>query len=291
MNSIITGKTIVCGIIADPIPHTLSPQMHNAAFKALGLDYVYVPFKVKSLELKKAIEGMRGMNIRGLNVTLPHKVSVMQFLDRFDPMAEAIGAVNTIVNDGGILTGYNTDATGFLQTLRVNGIDPKGKRIMLVGAGGAARAIATALSEQGAKIVILNRKKGLAWATDIAFRLAQSYHADIRALELTPENLKNEIQNSEMLVNATNVGMSPDKDSTPIPTELLVPGLTVFDIVYNPTPTRLLQEAKAAGAPTIEGIEMLVQQGAVSFEKWTGVPAPLDIMRQTVLSQIQKNEN
>ena len=117
MKGTISGKTIVCGIIGDPIEHTMSPAMHNAAFKILGLDYVYVPFKVKSLELKKAIEGIRGLNIRGLNVTIPHKVAVMQFLDRIDPLAEKIGAVNTIVNDGGILTGYNTDATGFLQTL------------------------------------------------------------------------------------------------------------------------------------------------------------------------------
>ena len=125
MKGMISGKTIICGIIGDPIEHTMSPVMHNTAFKTLGLDYVYVPFKVKSLELKKAIEGIRGLNIRGLNVTIPHKVAVMQFLDRIDPLAEKIGAVNTIVNDGGILSGYNTDATGFLQTLHDKDIEPQ----------------------------------------------------------------------------------------------------------------------------------------------------------------------
>jgi shikimate dehydrogenase len=233
---------------------------------------------------------MRGLNIRGLNVTIPHKVAVMQFLDRLDPLAEAIGAVNTIVNDGGILTGFNTDATGFLKTLQGKGIEPKGKRILLIGAGGAARAIATILSEQQAKIVILNRKLELSWAEDIAFRLSHAYRADVKALELTDENLKNEIQNTDILVNATSIGMSPDKDNTPIPSELLIPGVTVFDIVYNPSPTKLLQEAKVAGAQTIDGMEMLVQQGAVSFEKWTGVKAPLNVMRQAVLSQLPKNE-
>jgi shikimate dehydrogenase len=264
--------------------------MHNAAFKQLGLDYVYVPFKVKSLELRKAVEGMRAFNIRGLNVTLPHKVAVMQFLDRLDPIAESIGAVNTIVNDGGILTGFNTDATGFLQTLRGNGIDPKGKRILMVGAGGAARAIGTALAGQGANLVILNRKKGLPWAEDIAFRLKQSYNANVKAMELTNENLKIEIKNAEILVNATSIGMNPDKESTPVPAELLGPGITVFDIVYNPSPTRLTREAKAAGAAVIEGVEMLVQQGAVSFEKWTGAKAPVSVMRQTVLNEVQNEK-
>ena len=139
MKGMISGKTIICGIIGDPIEHTMSPVMHNAAFKTLGLDYVYVPFKVKSLELRKAIEGIRGLNIRGVNVTIPHKVAVMQFLDRIDPLAEKIGAVNTIVNDGGILTGYNTDATGFLQTLHDKDIEPAEKKVLLLGAGGAAR--------------------------------------------------------------------------------------------------------------------------------------------------------
>ena len=290
MRDIISGKTIICGVIGDPIEHTMSPIMHNTAFKTLGLDYAYVPFKVKSLELKKAIEGIRGLNIRGLNVTIPHKVSIMQFLDRIDPLAEKIGAVNTIVNDAGILTGYNTDATGFLQTLHDKDIEPREKKVLLLGAGGAARAIGCILAEERAQITILNRKQELSWAEDLAHRLNHYYGAGVNAGELTNENLQKAIDGVDILVNATSIGMSPDNDQTPAPADLLCANLTVFDVVYNPLQTRLLREAKTVGARTIDGLEMLVWQGAIAFEKWTGKKAPVDIMRQSVLSLLQKNE-
>ncbi len=290
MTGIISGKTIVCGVIGDPIEHTMSPMMHNAAFKTLRLDYAYVPFKVKSLELKKAIEGIRGLNIRGLNVTIPHKVAVMQFLDRIDPLAEKIGAVNTIVNDAGILTGYNTDATGFLQTLHDKDIDPREKRVILLGAGGAARALGNILAEERAQITILNRKQELSWAEDLAHRLIHYYKADVNTGELTHENVQRAIDGADILVNATSIGMSPDDDQTPAPADLLGANLTVFDVVYNPLQTRLLREAKTAGARTIDGLEMLVWQGAIAFEKWTGEKAPVDVMRQSVQSLLQKDE-
>jgi shikimate dehydrogenase len=290
MKELISGQTIICGIIGDPIEHTMSPAMHNAAFKALGLDYVYIPFKVKSLELKKAAEGIRGLNFRGMNVTIPHKVAVMQFLDRIDPLAEKIGAVNTIVNDGGILTGYNTDATGFLQTLHDRNVEPAEKKVLLLGAGGAARAISHILTREKAQLTILNRKQELSWAEDLAARLSRNYKADIKAGELTNENLKKAINAADLLVNATSLGMSPDVDETPVPAELLHANLTVFDIIYNPLPTRLLREAAAAGAKTIDGLEMLVRQGAASFEIWTKIKPPVDVMRQAVLSLLQKNE-
>ena len=290
MNGRISGKTIVCGIIGDPIEHTMSPAMHNAAFQTLGLDYTYVPFRVKSLELKKAIEGIRGLNLRGLNVTIPHKVAVMQFLDRIDPLAEKIGAVNTIVNDDGILSGYNTDATGFLQTLHDRNVEPAEKKVLLLGAGGAARAISHILTREKAQLTILNRKQELSWAEDLAARLSRNYKADIKAGELTNENLKKAINAADLLVNATSLGMSPDVDETPVPADLLHANLTVFDIIYNPLPTRLLREAAAAGAKTIDGLEMLVRQGAASFEIWTKIKPPVDVMRQAVLSLLQKNE-
>ena len=286
----ISGKTIICGIIGDPVEHSMSPLMHNTAFKTLGLDYAYVPFKVKSLELRKAIEGIRGMNLRGVNVTIPHKVAVMPLLDRIDPLAEKIGAINTIVNDDGILTGYNTDAAGFLQTLHERGIELAEKRVLLLGAGGAARAIGNILAAEKAKLMVLNRRQELSWAEDLARRLVQSYGADVEVGELTNENLKNAITNVDILVNATSLGMSPDNDQTPVPADLFQANITVFDIIYNPLPTRLLQEAKAAGAQTIDGLEMLVQQGAISFEKWTGIKAPVDAMRQSVLKLLQENE-
>ena len=290
MKGLISGQTTICGIIGDPIGHTMSPAMHNAAFKSLGLNYVYVPFKVKSMELRKAIEGIRGLNLRGVNVTIPHKVAVVQLLDKLDPLAERIGAVNTIVNDEGILTGYNTDATGFLQTLHDRNIEPAEKKVLLLGAGGAARAIGHILTREKARVTILNRKQDLSWAEDLAARLSRNYKTDVKALELTPENLKKAISNAEILVNATSLGMSPEIDSTPVPAELLRADLTVFDVVYNPLQTRLLREAKAVGAQTIDGLEMLVRQGAVSFEIWTGVKPPVEVMREAALSLLQKNE-
>ena len=290
MNGRISGKTIVCGIIGDPIEHTMSPAMHNAAFQTLGLDYTYVPFRVKSLELKKAIEGIRGLNLRGLNVTIPHKVAVMQFLDRIDPLAEKISAVNTIVNDDGILSGYNTDATGFLQTLHDKDVDPEDKKVLLLGAGGAARAIGNVLAGEKARITILNRRQELSWAEDLAHLLTRHYGAKVNTGELTPENLQRAIEGVDIVVNSTSLGMSPDDDQTPVPADLLGASLTVFDVVYNPYETRLLREAKAAGAKTINGLEMLVRQGAIAFEKWTGIKAPVDVMRQSALDLLQKNE-
>jgi shikimate dehydrogenase len=290
MKGITSGKTIVCGIIGDPIEHSMSPVMHNAAFQALGLDYAYVPFKVKSLELRKAIEGIRGLNIRGVNVTVPHKIAVMQFLDRVEPLAEKIGAINTIVNDAGILTGYNTDAAGFLQVLHERSIELAGKRVLLLGAGGAAHSIGNVLAAEKVKLIVLNRMQKIATLKDFARRLAQFYGADVKVEELTNENLKKAITDVDIMVNATSLGMSPDNDQTPVPAELLHSNLTVFDIIYNPLPTRLLREAKAAGARTIDGLEMLVQQGAVSFEKWTGIKAPIDIMRKSVESILRQNE-
>ena len=275
----VSGKTIVCGVIGDPIEHTMSPVMHNAAFKKLGIDYLYVPFRVKKEELEKAIAGMRALNIRGLNVTIPHKVAVIPFLDKVESLVEKIGAVNTIVNDDGVLTGYNTDATGFLQALLERGVEPKGKNTLILGAGGASRAISFILAERGAHPVILNRQLELDWAEELAHRISQIFDKEVKALVLNEGNLAEVLEGAEVLVNTTSVGMSPNIDETPVPARLLKPGLVVFDIVYNPIKTRLLREAEAAGAQTIGGLDMLVWQGALAFEKWTGRKAPVELMR------------
>ncbi|MBI2850169.1 MAG: shikimate dehydrogenase [Chloroflexi bacterium] len=281
MTTNISGKTRVCGLIGDPVEHTMSPAMHNAAFAKLGLDYVYVSFRVKGTELDKAIAGMRALNMRGLNVTIPHKVAVMKLLNRLDPLAEKIGAANTIVNDDGVLTGYNTDATGFLQPLLESGIEPKGNNVALVGAGGASRGISFILAERGANLIILNRQQDR--AKDLADRISQTFGSSVAALELSPGNLAKTLAKTEILVNATPVGMSPKSDETPVPAELLKPGLVVYDIVYNPVKTRLLREAEAAGCKTISGLDMLVWQGALAFEKWTGQKAPVELMKAEAL--------
>ena len=283
-NSAVSGRTRICGVIGDPIEHTMSPIMHNAAFARLGIDYLYVPFRVRKGELSQAIEGMRALNIKGLNVTIPHKVAVIPLLDKLDPLVEGIGAVNTIVNDDGVLTGYNTDATGFLQALLEEGVEPEGKNVVILGAGGASRAISFILAQRGAHLVILNRK--LDKAEELAQRISQ-----VNALKLNEENLSRALEGANILVNATSVGMSPDVDETPLPTRLLRPGLVVFDIVYNPIKTRLLQEAKRAGARTIGGLDMLVWQGALAFERWTGQKAPLDLMKREAIKVLARHED
>jgi shikimate dehydrogenase len=240
----ISGKTQVCGIIGDPIEHTMSPVMHNAAFQKLGLDFVYLPFQVKKEALSRAVDGVRALNIKGLNVTIPHKVAIIPFLDKLDPLAEKIGAINTI----------------------------------------ASRAISFILAERGAHLVILNRQ--LARAEDLAQWITQVFEKDITALTLGEENLAKVLAKADILVNTTSVGMNPDIDKTPVPAGLLKPGLIVFDIVYNPVQTRLLKEAEAAGAKTINGLDMLVWQGAMAFEKWTGQKAPLDLMKREAIKAL-----
>jgi shikimate dehydrogenase len=276
--SSITGKTKLCGIIGDPIEHTMSPAMHNAAFGALGLDYAYLPFRVQREELTDAIAGLRALDIVGLNVTIPHKVSVIPLLDELDPLAERVKAVNTIVNSDGKLAGYNTDAPGFLQALLAGGIAPEGKNIVVLGAGGAAKGISFILSGAGASLVILNRT--LSRAEELASQIVQLHHRKPEAMALNEDNLKQALAGADVLVNTTSAGMVPDVDRTPVPASLLKPDMTVYDIVYNPLETRLLREAKAAGARTIDGLNMLVWQGALAFEKWTGQKAPFEIMKQ-----------
>ena len=284
---VISGKTRLCGIIGDPVEHSMSPVMHNAAFEKIGLDYLYVPFRVKKEELGKAIEGMRALNIKGLNVTIPHKVAVLQLMDKLDPLAEKIGAVNTIVNNDGVLTGYNTDGAGLLQALLERGVEPQGKNIVILGAGGASRAISFTLADRGGHLVILNRLLELDWAKELASRISQIFTKEVAALELNRENLAGVLGKADILVNATSVGMSPDSDETPVDSDLLRPGLAVFDAVYNPIKTRLLKEAETAGAKTVSGLDMLVWQGALAFEKWTGQKAPAGLMKEEATKLLQ----
>ena len=285
-NWTISGKTKVCGVIGDPIEHTLSPVIHNTAFKELALDYVYLPFHVDKDELGKAIDGMRALKIRGLNVTIPHKVNVIPFLNELDPMAEKLGAVNTIVNDDGFLKGYNTDAAGFLQALLEERVEPGDKNIAIIGAGGASRAISFILANSGANLVILNRLEELDWATNLAANISQIFNKEVRALELTDDNLADTLGKIDIIVNATSVGMTPNINATLVPAGLIKPNMVVFDAVYNPTKTRLLREAEQAGAKTIGGINMLVWQGVLAFEMWTGQKAPVELIKQEIIKAL-----
>jgi len=287
----ISGETKICALIGDPVEHTMSPVMHNTAYEKLGLDYIYIPFRVTPEQLEQAVDGLRALNVRGFNVTIPHKVTIIPMLDGLDPIAEKIGAVNTVVNTDGELRGYNTDADGFLKALLEWGIEPGGKNVVVLGAGGAARAVTYILADKVGSLAILNRQEELDWAENIAELIEEDFGRVVRVLELRDEFLAEALQKADILVNATSVGMSPAGDKSPVPAGLLRKDLVVFDVVYNPINTRLLNEAKAAGARTISGIDMLAWQGALAFEKWTGQAAPTDLMKKEAAKMLESHED
>jgi len=287
----ITGKTRLCALLGDPVEHTMSPAMHNAAFRKLGLDYVYLPFRVSAADLPNAVNGMRALGAAGFNVTIPHKVAVIPRLDGLDPLAERIGAVNTVVNNGGELRGFNTDGAGFLQALLEKGVEPRGRNVVILGAGGASRAITYILAERGANLTVLNRLQELEWAEALAEMVQDSLGREVRALELTADALAEVLPAADILVNATSVGMSPNSEDSLVPTPLLRLDMVVFDVVYNPMVTRLLREAGEAGARTLSGVDMLAWQGALAFEKWTEQAAPLDLMRRVAVKALEGHED
>ena len=270
----IDASTKICCLIGDPVEHSLSPLIHNAGYRSLGINYAYVLFRVS--DVKRAAEGIRGLGIRGASVTIPHKTSVIKYLDRVDPLAGKIGAVNTIVNDGGILTGYNTDGDGALKALD-EVAKLKGKEAILVGAGGAASAIAFGLKARGVKLVVLNRTE------DKARKLAKRVNAEESG------NLErlSEISSADVLINTTSVGMWPETDQSIITKELLHDGLTVFDIVYNPKETRLLTEARERGCTIVYGYKMFLYQAARQFEIFTGRQAPLPAMESALTQALE----
>jgi shikimate dehydrogenase len=282
----ISGKTRVCGVIGDPIEHTLSPIMHNAAFNAQKFDYTFLAFKVKSSELENAVNGMRALNIRGLNVTMPHKSAILKFLDRVDLSAQIINSVNTILNKDGKLFGFNTDGVGALKALKENKVELKGRKVLLLGAGGAARAIAYSMAKESDELAVLNRS--LKPAQELAKLLEKTANKKIVAGLLSPKEIQQNLQDSDILINATSVGMKPKAEESLVTPKLLRPNLAVMDIVYNPIETKLAKDAKAAGAKVVSGVEMLIYQGAASFEIWTGKSAPVEVMRQAALSHLQK---
>ena len=282
---VISGTTKVCAIIGDPVEHSLSPVMHNAAFKELGLNLVYLAFTVTAKELKSAISGVRSMGLKGLNVTMPHKNAVMNYLDEVDATAKNIGAVNTILSNDGKLIGYNTDGNGALMALKEKEVFPKGKKLVILGAGGAAKAIAYQTAKDADELVILNRTPEK--ANKLVELLSKSLNKKVKSGTLSSKVLKEELETTDILINATSLGMHPNIDRSPVPSDLLHSDLSVMDIIYNPLETKLLKEAKSAGATIVSGVEMLIYQGAVAFEIWTGCFAPVDVMKNAVLSEFK----
>ncbi len=268
----INSQTHVYGVIGNPVAHSLGPLMHNRAFAAAGYPGVYLAFAVRDLEA--AMAGLRGLNIRGISVTLPHKEAIMPFLDEVDQAAQAIGAVNTVVNRQGRLIGFNSDAYGAVKALSEK-ITIKGRDVAILGAGGAARAIGYGIMMEGGRVHIFNR------TVEKAASLAASLDADAYPLS------RFEAVPCDIVINTTPVGMLPDTGAMPIPAEPLNAKMTVMDIIYNPVQTRLLQAARTAGARIIDGVTMFVYQGAMQFKLWTGWEAPVDLMKKTVYEALQ----
>ncbi|MEM2936331.1 MAG: shikimate dehydrogenase [Candidatus Bathyarchaeia archaeon] len=281
----ISGKTKVCAVIGDPVEHSLSPCIHNAAFQHLQLDYVYVAFSVKREELRTAIQGVRSLKIHGLNVTTPHKLDVIQHLDRLDESAKNVGAANTILNKEGTLIGYNTDGKGALLALEANQGNLLNKKILILGAGGASRSISYTLAQKARELVVLNRT--VERAESLVKELLTPFGDKVRYGGLSRSRMKAELEDTDVLINATTLGMHPNEDETPVDQDLLRPNLTIFDLVYHPLETRLLREAKAAGARTIDGLAQLIYQGAVSFEIWTGKKAPIEVMMKAAQEKLK----
>jgi shikimate dehydrogenase len=277
----------VFGVFGDPISHSLSPAMHNAAFSALGMDCIYHAFRVRQEKLEKAILGAEAMDFGGLNLTVPLKEAALK-LDciKPDPLAKRIGAINTIVFEkAGEMTGYNTDGLGAKQALLDAAVEIRGSKIVIAGAGGAARAISFQLAADGADITVINRteERAIELARDISD--AALHPGKISGAGIS--GLKSLLKEADVLINTTTLGMHPNTDTAIATAEELHPDMTVFDIVYNPLETRLLREAKIAGSKTVSGILMLVYQGAEAFRLWTGIEPPVELMKKTVLEALK----
>jgi len=281
----IRGTTQVVGVWGWPVRHSASPPMHNAAFAALGLDWVYVPFAVAPERVGEAVAGIRALGLRGVNVTVPLKEMVPAYLDELTPQAARLGAVNTIVNRDGRLIGDSTDGRGLLAALREEeGLPQPGEHAVVLGAGGSARAVVDALLEAGIAVTLANRSADRAAA--LAQRLTRPGAPPIEIIPLTEAALRPALlaPNTRLLVNTTSVGMHPDSEGMPpVPEDAITPGLFVSDLIYNPPTTRLLALARSRGARIQNGIAMLVWQGAIAFSQWTEVSdPPIGLMRRAV---------
>jgi len=272
----VSGKTKIVGIFGNPIEHTLSPAMHNAAFRTLDLDMCYVPFRVLPENLPDAVRAVRSLGLLGVNITVPHKENVIPLLDEVDREALFIGAVNTIVNTDGRLKGFNTDGRGFMSSLSEEGISTEGKDVVIIGTGGASRAVSYYLSEKASKLYLydVDRPKAERLINDLK---------KIRNNVFSLADPKN-IGKPHIMINATPLGLKSE-DPLPLDPDFIAPDSVVCDLIYKKT--RLLQEAEKKKAKTINGSGMLLWQGVLAFELWTGVKPPVDVMRQALLSRIK----
>jgi len=276
----VDARTTLCCIIGDPVEHSLSPAMHNAAYAELGMNWVYTAHRVT--DVGAAVAGIRALGIRGASVTIPHKVAVMEHLDQLDPVAEWIGSVNTIINDDGRLTGANTDGAGAMKALEDAGAGLSGKRVLMLGSGGGARAVAITLAAKagiGSMEILGVIEEEL---TRLGKDVASKTGVDTKYGMMDDTSLKRAVEAAEVVIHCTPIGMHPKEGETVVPKELWRPGLMVMDIVYNPHDTRLLTEARAAGANIVHGLDMLLNQGVLQFQAWAGTDAPVAVMKEAL---------
>ena len=280
----INGRTQLIGLLGWPVSHSFSPAMHNTAAEALGLNWAYVPLPVAPDAVATAVSGLAALGFRGVNVTVPHKQAVIPLLDELEPGAKAIGAVNTIVvGENGRLTGHNTDWSGFLADLQAHDVSVANRDCLLLGAGGSARAVAYGLATSGARVQILARRIEQAEQLVGDLRPYLPPTAHLTSLPLTQLSKAAASATAPLIINSTPLGMTPNEETTPWPDALPFPqNATVYDLVYNPRHTRLMQQAEASGCQAINGLGMLVQQGAKAFALWTGQQPDTVAMRRAI---------
>ncbi|REE93104.1 shikimate dehydrogenase [Paenibacillus taihuensis] len=288
MGNKVDSHTVLYSVIGDPIRHSKSPIMMNRAFRERGINGIYTAFHITADRLSDFVAGVRAMGIRGVNVTIPHKLDIMPLLDEIDESAQVIGAVNTIVNTDGHLKGYNTDGIGYVRSLKEEAkSDLAGSHVLIIGAGGATRGIFYALAREGvASITISNRTVARAEELAEAFR---GLVPVIRAIG--QDELQAACGNSDIIINTTSLGMFPNVEDTPIDSSWLKPDSVASDLIYNPLTTRFLAEARDRGCRIHGGLGMFIYQGAYAFEYWTGQPAPVEAMRETVLEALQQSKS
>jgi len=281
MTEIISGTTRIYGIIGYPVKHSFSPRMHNAAFSALKMDARYLAFPVKPEQIQQGLEGIRVLNISGVNVTVPHKSAVIPYLDEIAPLAQKLGAVNTILNMEGRLSGTNTDISGFVRSLGDLNFSPKNKTVAVLGAGGSARAVLAGLADAGASRILIHNRT-VARAESLVTEFSQNFpETQLSAVSLQA------VQNSnlDLLVNTTTVGMQ--SDASPLNLSRCVEIKHVLDLIYSPAKTRLLKQAQELGIPALNGSGMLLYQGCDAFTFWTAIPAPETAMREELLNLLE----
>lgn len=281
------ASTRLCAVIGNPVSHSLSPAIHNAGYEALGLDFVYIACRVE--DVKSALAGMRALeNFRGLSVTIPHKIEVMNYVDEINDVDRSIGSINTVVHEGTKLIGLGTDGPGALKAIRDAGVSTESKNILMLGAGGASRAISFTLAKEAnpKAITLLDLNKEV--LDGLASDLSSSTNKEIKSALFDDNALAESMEEADIILHCTPVGMHPKEGASLVPKDLMRPGQVFFDIVYTPLETKLLADAKAKGLQTISGVEMFVNQAVLQFEQFTGVDAPEEVMRKVVMENLTK---